>query len=124
MTDAQTERIMDGIAEIQKDLAVHDAKTAMYVDRIVSAEERVAEAVTKVADATVEIKAAVVQLGKNGNGASRGIQLDRKTLMWLIGMALAGSAAIGGGSEVAHRVFDAVMFPSSVHQAAEKGETP
>lgn len=114
MGDAEMARIMDGIAEIQRDLAVHDSKASMYVDRIVCAEERVAEAVTKVADATVEIKAAVVQLAKNGN--SRGIQLDRKTLMWLLGLAVAGATAIGGGQEIAHRVFHSFLTQPSAQE--------
>jgi len=120
MTDADLAHVRQGIEDIKVAIAVHDSNATHYVERIVSAEERVAEAVTKMAESTVEIKAAVVQLGKNGNG--RGIQLDRKTLMWLLGLALAGATAIGGGQELAHRLAHSLLnMPDA---ASEKGEAP
>lgn len=125
MADGDLAHIREGVEELKTALAVHSADTRGYVERIVSAEERVAEAVTNVAESTRELKNVVIEMRKqNGNSGGRGIQLDRKTLMWLVGLAVAGAAALGGGQEVAHRVFDAVVFPAAAHDATGNEATP
>lgn len=120
MSDADIEHIRSGIDDLKTALAVHDSKSAMYVERIVAAQEQVAEAVLKVADSTDEMRHLVVEMRKS-NGRPQGIMLDKKTLLWLLGLALGGSAALGGGQEVAHRMFHTMLGPPTGHET--QGET-
>lgn len=98
--------IRRGVDEIRMELALHDQKVDANVGRVIAAQEHIAEAVDKIGDATIAIKTLAEQMKKNGNG--RGFMIDRKTLLWLLGLALGGSVAMGGGQELAHRVFHTV----------------
>ena len=110
MSESGVDKIMSGIAEIKQDLAVHDSKASLWVERITATEERIADAVSQVAESTKEIVALVKEMRtQNGRTSSGMISLDRKTLMWLIGLAVAGSAALGGGQELVHRLFHMAM---------------
>jgi hypothetical protein len=101
------------VGDVDTRLQLHDAKVDANVKRIADAQDRMAEAVEKISDATVAIKVLAEQVRKNGNGGAS-FRLDRKTITWLIGLGLGGSVALGGGQEVAHRMFH--VFAGSQHQ--------
>ena len=101
--------IRDGIEAVKTGLAVHDSKTSQYVERIVEAQEHVAGAVMKVAESTTEMRLLVSEMRKQNGHGPKGITLDRKTLTWLIGVALAGAVALGGGQAIAERMILAAI---------------
>ena len=115
VTDADMQRVRDGIEDIKMAVALHDQKSQGYVDRIVSAQEQVADAVTHIAESTIELRILIQELRKsNGNGHpsiahQSGVTIDKKTLRWLIGIALAGSLVLGGGQELAAKLVGAIL---------------
>jgi len=99
--------IRRGVSELHTALALHDQKVESNLAQVVSAQERMATAVERIGEATIAIKAVAERLG-NGRTSS-GIVLDRKTLAWLIALAIGGMTAAGGGSEVVRRMLDAAL---------------
>src|SRR5258706_15830753 len=100
--DDDIEHIRQGIEDLRVSIAVHDSKSAQYVERLVEAQERSTEAVTKVAEHTEAMSKLVLELRKNNGG--RLMSLDSKTVRWLIAIGLAGAIALGGGQELVSRL--------------------
>jgi hypothetical protein len=108
--EANLEHIREGVDDLKTALAVHDSRVGGFWERTVQSQERTADAVVRVAECTDEIRVLVGEMRKNGGTrASTTIMLDRKMLKWLIGIALLGAVAIGGGQEVAVRILGALL---------------
>lgn len=104
------------VQDVHTDLRLHDAKVDSNVKRIADAQDRMADAVERISEATVAIKTLAEQVKKNGSNDTS-FRLDRKTILWLIGLGLGGSVALGGGQEVAHRMFH--TFAGTGHEATQ-----
>ena len=90
------------LEEVKTALAIHDQRVEFNVARMADANERLVGAIEKISEATTAIRS----LAESKNGVA--LQLNPKTVAWIIGGIAGAGSAVGIGSELAHRMFHAM----------------